>query len=501
MKCRNVDPVCRAVFCETCCKRWVNEPLYGLCLQPLAPSTPLSASTPSSLCSSFPFIGSFGGLTRPPLIGRYSYFEFDPDSRSFICPLCKDCCNCSKCIRKRHLAHLVGPGKLGLKTKTMQKEGITVQAWLDKERSDRVEVPFDRVRLVDQAFDIISPALPPEQTVTAAPVKSKKRKAKTPKERKPKKAKTAHTERDSAEGEGPHKLVIKFKVPRRNDATKRVKEVDSDGDTVAGYSDDDGDGVASEASSALTSLESSSAPSAVTSKTPITSQSPFLPQTNDYLASIARNPLSHPQSDTPSFPNPSAFGSPQSYSTLNGVQGSVRRRKPPPVANILRAPKHASISPPEPPQQSLPNDDPPTWDAGNNLGPLPHHTTVTQTWQNTAAPQVQTFSYDGYSSTPPTFFSTIQPSMLHTLPPPYSHSPPSRQSALGLHGPYPSLPAFQRYVAPRAGTPPVAFPILGLMPSNSARASSGASHMMLGLEDLHDSSRIHAWLEGSPNEN
>ncbi|OCF40078.1 hypothetical protein I317_06091 [Kwoniella heveanensis CBS 569] len=125
MKCRNVNSVCNATFCETCCK-------------------------------------------------RYSYFDFDEESRSFICPLCKDICNCSNCIRKRNLAHLLD-GKSGFKRSSIKyhmgakaQGEMTVQAWLEQAVKKDLGAPFDCVRLVDRAYDIITPNLPPEEQMGGA---------------------------------------------------------------------------------------------------------------------------------------------------------------------------------------------------------------------------------------------------------------------------------------------------------------------------------------------
>ncbi|RXK39113.1 hypothetical protein M231_03618 [Tremella mesenterica] len=194
MKCRNVDPPCKAIFCETCCK-------------------------------------------------RYSYFDFDPESRSFVCPLCKDCCNCSNCIRKRNLAHLLGPGRTGIRSSALKSgnEVLTVQAWLEKEAQDKTAAPFDRVRLVDELEDIITPELPPE--TIESPIKTGKGKKGVQQTNK----RTRGPGKKSTEpinGETKKiRLILKVggKEPVVEKEEKPVKEVDSDGDTVGGWSDDEGD--------------------------------------------------------------------------------------------------------------------------------------------------------------------------------------------------------------------------------------------------------------------
>ncbi|KAL7418898.1 hypothetical protein Q5752_006582 [Cryptotrichosporon argae] len=109
MKCRNMDPECRATFCESCCK-------------------------------------------------RYSYFEFDPYSRSSICPLCRDICSCANCIRKRDLEHLLAPGQSGIRAHAVHtlfdssqsaaqlppRSALTVEVYLDQMGGKDIEAPFDR---------------------------------------------------------------------------------------------------------------------------------------------------------------------------------------------------------------------------------------------------------------------------------------------------------------------------------------------------------------------
>jgi hypothetical protein len=233
MRCRNTNPECKASFCSTCCKRYV-----------------------------LPFFPRI--LAK---VNRYSYFDFDPDSRSFICPLCRNICNCSNCLRKRDLSHLLEQNgerteSLTRKLKREGMKGMTVEAWLNQTVEERTSVPtpFDRVRIVCQEEDVISPELPPEPQPEQVKVKKVKRTRKSnlgPKEGgKKKKMGTGGRGVKSKTGQS---VVIKFKIPtttpgtspnapKKQDAKSsiREKEVDSDGDTVGGWSEDDHDNGASQ---------------------------------------------------------------------------------------------------------------------------------------------------------------------------------------------------------------------------------------------------------------
>lgn len=229
----------------------------------------------------------FSGIPYPadlPFSFRYNYFTFDPDSRSFVCPLCRDCCNCSVCMRKRNLAHLLQPGKTGIRTKSLQinvkeqgKGDMTVQAWIDKAIEDRVGAPFDRVRLVAQATDVVSPDMPEEEVIVVVRPARKTQRSKK------------HALARAEEGES-QRLVVKLKAPKSNDSlhrTEKVKEVDSDGDTVAGWSDEETGGIEqTTAQSSLTSISNSPSPVPARFAFP-TRPSLALHSTNDYLSSIA----------------------------------------------------------------------------------------------------------------------------------------------------------------------------------------------------------------------
>lgn len=150
---------------------------------------------------------------------------------------------------------------------------MTVQAWLEKAVEDRVGVPFDRVRLVDQATDIVTPELAPlpveKETLMALaskPKPSKKRK-KMDGGDKPKKVKKVAKE--DLGGQGQHTIKLKLRLPteqnRYHDGytnhsrLRRQKEVDSDGDTVGEYSSDEQVRPRS-AQSSLTPLSRASSP-------------------------------------------------------------------------------------------------------------------------------------------------------------------------------------------------------------------------------------------------
>lgn len=182
---------------------------------------------------------------------RYNDFEFDPDSRSFICPLCRNVCNCSNCLRKRGLAHLLefgGARKKSLRAKLREqgKDVGDIQEYVDQQSSVMMRTPFDRVRIVMQDEDIISPDLPPEPKMKIIPSVKKRRIQKG-------QSMAASQEggigvkqkgqirkmKDSAQTNG-SPLKIRFRVPRPP-VLVREKEVDSDGDTVGDWSGDDED--------------------------------------------------------------------------------------------------------------------------------------------------------------------------------------------------------------------------------------------------------------------
>ncbi|WWC66882.1 uncharacterized protein I206_100789 [Kwoniella pini CBS 10737] len=347
MKCRNINPICRATFCETCCK-------------------------------------------------RYNYFDFDEESRSFICPLCKDCCNCSNCIRKKNLAHLLSANKGKIQRKSLKytmgvesNREMDVQTWLENAVKDISRAPFDLVRIVDYEKDVISPDLPleaeediGEKIVVEKPKKMRARKRKlgeTPGDPstanpagdvdkpKPKRGRPRKVVADGSANSPTVKksgirktggLVIKLKIPKppaiETTVTKRppnqnkVKEVDSDGDTVGDWSDGEPDEQGSE--SPLTTLSSLSSEGPV-----IPPRLPFPSQ--PFYASYPRlDPISSSQTGTTvnateplrttPFVNPHslppALG--QTSPEVDNDSPDRKRRRPPPRANIIRPPRHSSFS-------------------------------------------------------------------------------------------------------------------------------------------------------------
>ncbi|KAK6905160.1 hypothetical protein I203_105980 [Kwoniella mangroviensis CBS 8507] len=369
MKCRNVNPICRATFCETCCK-------------------------------------------------RYSYFDFDEESRSFICPLCKDCCNCSNCIRKKNLAHLLGASKGKIQRKSLKYamgadagDQLSVQAWLEKAVKDVSKAPFDLIRIVDQDKDIISPETPLVEeeeigeTIVVEKPKAKRarmnqpfssieKKVKVhppmvrqdddgvdkPKAKRGRKKKVVDANEEEIINNLPERkqvktntknLIVKLKIPRlvANDMSmrpvahaERVKEVDSDGDTVGDWSDDEA--IDGNDDSPLTSL--SSLPSESPRPPP---RLPFPPRpiyapimnvnTDGYLSSlpgvVQDQPFAQPTANSsdvvissPTRENTAGLVSPlhSRSSPENGDEHSHprKRKRPPPRANILRPPRHSSFS-------------------------------------------------------------------------------------------------------------------------------------------------------------
>lgn len=186
------------------------------------------------------------------MLYRYNDFDFDPDSRSFICPLCRNVCNCSNCLRKRGLAHLLefgGARKKSLRAKLREqgKDVGDIQEYVDQQSSIMMRTPFDRVRIVMQDEDIISPDLPPEPEIKVVPSAKKRRTQKVQRTKgsqeggaEEKKKSQVEKLKNSAQTNG-SPLKLRSKVPRPP-VVVREKEVDSDGDTVGDWSgDDEGD--------------------------------------------------------------------------------------------------------------------------------------------------------------------------------------------------------------------------------------------------------------------
>ncbi|WVQ64759.1 uncharacterized protein L199_002927 [Kwoniella botswanensis] len=370
MKCRNVNPICRATFCETCCK-------------------------------------------------RYSYFDFDEESRSFICPLCKDCCNCSNCIRKKNLAHLLGVSKGKIQRKSLKYamgaeagDQLSVQAWLEKAVKDVSKAPFDLIRIVDQDKDIISPEITlfeeeeiGETIVVEKPKAKRARKNQPfasigqkvkvhppmvrqddcgvdkPKAERGRKKKVVDANEEEIINNLPERkqvktntnnLVVKLKIPKliQNDMSikpvaqaERVKEVDSDGDTVGDWSDDEAiDGGDDSPLTSLSSLPSESP--RPPPRLPLPPRPIYAPimnmNTDEYLSSLpgviqhqaftppsatSRDAVLH-SSTTREHAARSENSSHSRSSPEDGVDLSHprKRKRPPPQANIVRPPRHSSFS-------------------------------------------------------------------------------------------------------------------------------------------------------------
>lgn len=175
---------------------------------------------------------------------------------------------------------------------------MTIQDALEKAVEGKVGLPFDLVRIVTQAEDVISPDLPEEviELMAKKPMGKKTKKKRELLDGEPRKKRgrpsLAEKQLEGSNGDAdtaPKPLFLKIRLPKSNSEPnrtqpQRVKEVDSDGDTVGGYSSDD-------AQSSLTSLSSRG------SKSP-NRRLPFPPRplglppepitTNDYLSSLAR---------------------------------------------------------------------------------------------------------------------------------------------------------------------------------------------------------------------
>lgn len=256
-----------------------------------------------------------------------------------------DNCNCSNCIRKRDLSHLLESKGLRTEslTRKLKREGVvgTVETYL-KELGSVKQAPFERVRLVCQEEDVISPELPPEPI--EAVVKSRKVKAQKGKTINngagPGGLKGSKAKKSSAipGKKGIKPLVIKFQVPPKSAPQRqaRPKEIDSDGDTVGGYSDDDDDQeLQNRAESPASSL--TSAPSTLSATPP------------RRLAFPPRLPPPHSESSNigTGFIRPDMI---QSHRESTGpadeivAVAKVKRKRPPPAASIVRAPSYMTNS-------------------------------------------------------------------------------------------------------------------------------------------------------------
>ena len=222
----------------------------------------------------------------------------------------------------------------------------TVETYL-KEMGTVKEAPFEMVRLVCQEEDIISPELPPEPIDTV--VKSKKVKAKKAKPEtsgagpgRPKGSKSKNVQAKPAK-KGIKPLVIKFQVPPKSAPQRqpRTKEIDSDGDTVGGYSDDDEDDLQNRAKSPTSSL--SSAPSSLSVTPPRRlAFPPKLPL--PHLESSTTTSLAHIMNTEPGYIRPDLMRShresPGPTDEIVAVANIHKRKPPPPASSIVRAPSY-----------------------------------------------------------------------------------------------------------------------------------------------------------------
>ena len=373
---------------------------------------------------------------------------------------------------------------------------MTVQEWLqEKVAAQELKAPFDRVRLVDQALDIISPELPPEPQAPPA-TKGTKRKStagtgeanKKAKVEKGKSKKSPSAKANESEPSEPRvKLVLKVN-PATEPPIRREKEVDSDGDTVGGWSDEEQlQGTESDLTPIseaelplprrfafpslplpdagnllppLVGFESQVSASTETSIDAISDRplksawtphdSTTLDMRNFTSLDTATTEISAPETNTAILPD---------VTTQSTLSPQPLRRKPPPAAHIARAPRHANsagASPERSARASPPSERPAPGDPARS----------TRFWvpaapdqpaQNfTAQSFTQTYSYANDSLVPPaslaldqTIFNIHTPSTLTSLqadlwrppdqadpsrsfpqPPPYSHSPQSRPSPL-----------------------------------------------------------------------
>nr|XP_019048667.1 hypothetical protein I302_02440 [Kwoniella bestiolae CBS 10118]OCF27597.1 hypothetical protein I302_02440 [Kwoniella bestiolae CBS 10118] len=326
MKCRNVNPICRATFCETCCKR------------------------------------------------------------------------------KKNLAHLLGASKGKIQRKSIKYAmgaevggEMSVQSWLEKAVKDVSRAPFDLIRIVDHDKDIISPDIPPEEQIEETivvenpqPKKARRKRLsekigeqivvdpsslerngemEKPKAKRGRKKKIVQVDEEEIINTSPvrpsvektNKLVVKLKIPKPvppgtspaiTTPAERVKEVDSDGDTVGDWSDDNVDGGDESSLTSLSSLPSKSP--AIPARLPFPPRPIYAPimDTNEYLSTLPgadQNESIPVASDVDLHSTPLKEETPHTDSSIHNDSGddlshSRKRKRPPPAANIVRAPRHSSFS-------------------------------------------------------------------------------------------------------------------------------------------------------------
>ena len=342
-------------------------------------------------------------------------------------------------------------------------EESTLEAWIKQVTEAQVAAPFDRIRLVDQATDVISSDLPDDEVIHVAEPRKKQRKAgsKSPKKR-------AMVDQSNGEVK---RHTIRIKLPKAVEPSapaKKAKEVDSDGDTVGGWSDED-DGRLDPPSIASTRTPITGSPSpgparfAFPLRTTVMAQQQW---TNGYLMPYSDPPFEDPyrvnsmdqtlpvpvdtdvqSSPSDEIPTPglqmgSNGSSPTKTNHLlipmyspNG--GGSRLRKPPP-RGIFRAPKHFLPCPEAFP--SVPESCPPeailyrqlTLDRGSHpMSPLFQACNYENdmTYPSSINPPFYPVAMTPQYLVEPTV-SAPESSYLHFDPPPYSHSPTSRPITL-----------------------------------------------------------------------
>ncbi|BEJ08555.1 hypothetical protein CcaverHIS641_0506490 [Cutaneotrichosporon cavernicola] len=101
---------------------------------------------------------------EPAVKKKYHYFAFDEEDRSFVCPVCLDKCNCKYHLEKLGLGHRAGSAFKAPGEGEELRPGETVQHYIERyiESKGREDPPFDRVRLVNEAEDVVAPPLTAE---------------------------------------------------------------------------------------------------------------------------------------------------------------------------------------------------------------------------------------------------------------------------------------------------------------------------------------------------
>jgi len=364
---------------------------------------------------------------------------------------------------------------------------LTVEDYIRPQEGRRL-APFDRVRLVCQDEDIVSPELPPEPVVIPTKPKSVKSKKSTkcaiskdptagPKGSSVKKKVQTRPALNGTKSGSP--LKIRFKVPAQSTKPsepvkhKRPKEVDSDGDTVGGWSDATDDERARSPASSLTALSDLSATPPRRLAFPPRPPGPDFDTTTTALLKVIDGAMDMGLDtlDQPGFmrqemihqafqlrqagpgeheksPHLVAVPEPQK-DNVNGFVGEHgsdsaprvnKRRKPPPASTIARAPKymthpHLARSPPSSTSSSaLSNNE------ASSSTSLPSHDTNSAYMVN----QSTTLTSDAIRSSSPDPLLMPIPSYLDTLaikrpdrrladdiflnnPPSYPQSPPRQE--------------------------------------------------------------------------